>query len=122
MNYSLNRNDFIAKKLGTLKGDKLLDLGCRDMILSKYLIGKFSYIGVDFFSDLKKKNFINYNLEQGLPLIKNVNIITAVDFLEHLENIHFLFKELFLLSNNKIVVALPNCGYYKFRFNFFFFR
>jgi cyclopropane fatty-acyl-phospholipid synthase-like methyltransferase len=120
MNYSLNRNDFIAKKLGTLKGDKLLDLGCRDMILSKYLIGKFNYIGVDFFSDLKKKNFINYNLEQGLPLIKNVNIITAVDVLEHLENIHFLFKELFLLSNNKIVVALPNCGYYKFRFKFFF--
>ena len=57
MNYSLNRNDFIAKKLGTLKGDKLLDLGCRDMILSKYLIGKFNYIGVDFFSNLKKKKF-----------------------------------------------------------------
>jgi cyclopropane fatty-acyl-phospholipid synthase-like methyltransferase len=122
MKISLNRNEFIANKLGFLNGETLLDIGCRDMILKKYLKGKFNYIGLDYKIDVSNsKNFINFNLENDI-LNLNLNkpdIITAIDVLEHLENIHNTFSSLFLLSE-KIVIALPNMGYYKFRIKFLF--
>ena len=37
MKVSLNRTEYVAKKLGKLNGDKILDIGCRDMILKKSL-------------------------------------------------------------------------------------
>jgi cyclopropane fatty-acyl-phospholipid synthase-like methyltransferase len=121
MKISLDRNEFIANKLGFLNKETLLDIGCRDMILKKYLIGKFKYIGIDYQIHLKKsKDFVNCNLENGIPKISNVDIITAIDVLEHLENIHNVFSSLFLLSKKKIIIALPNMGYYKFRIKFFF--
>jgi hypothetical protein len=121
MKASLNRSEFIANKLGFLNGENLMDLGCRDMILKKYLLGKFNYIGLDYeINRVESKNYINHNLENGIPKIKNIDIITAVDVLEHLENIHNIFSSLFLISKKKIIIALPNMGYYKFRINFFF--
>jgi cyclopropane fatty-acyl-phospholipid synthase-like methyltransferase len=121
MKISLNRNEFIANKLGYLNEETLLDIGCRDMILKKYLKGKFKYIGVDYKINLEDSDdFINFNLESGIPKIDKIDIITAVDVLEHLENIHDIFSSLFLLSKKRVVIALPNIGYYKFRLNFFF--
>ena len=121
MKISLNRNEFIANKLGFLNEETLLDIGCRDMILKNYLSGKFNYIGLDYTNNLdQSKNFINHNLENGIPKIDNIDIITAIDVLEHLENIHDTFSSLFLLAKKKIVIALPNMGYYKFRMHFFF--
>ena len=79
------------------------------MILKKYLMGKFKYIGIDYqIKNRESKDFINHNLENGLPEIDKVEIITAVDVLEHLENIHDIFASLFLLSKKKIVIAPKN--------------
>ena len=103
MKISLNRNEFIANKIGFLNGETLLDIGCRDMILKKYLMGKFKYIGIDYkIKNRESKDFINHNLENGLPEIDKVEIITAVDVLEHLENIHDIFASLSLLSKKKL--------------------
>ena len=48
MSFSFNRNKFVAKKLGNLNGEKILDIGCRDKIFKKYLEGNFKYTGIDF--------------------------------------------------------------------------
>lgn len=121
MKISLNRNQFIAKKLGYLNKETLLDIGCRDMILKKYLKGNFNYIGIDYSTTINEnKEILNHNLETGIPKIYNADVITAVDVLEHLENIHEIFSSLFLLSKKIVVIALPNMGYYKFRLSFFF--
>ena len=123
MKFSYNRNEFLAKKLGNLNGDKVLDIGCRDEIFKKYLKGKFEYFGIDYDPDDKtnRENYLNYNLEEGLPnLDHKFNIINALDVLEHLENIHEIFKQLFQKSSETISIALPNMGYYKFRLNFLF--
>ena len=48
MSFSFNRNKFVAKKLGNLNGEKILDIGCRDKIFKKYLEGNFEYTGIDF--------------------------------------------------------------------------
>ena len=119
---SMSRNEFVAKKIKLLNGEKVLDLGCRDAILEKFLEGNFEYTGIDFIP--KNDNnikIINLNLENPVPInIGKFDIITAIDVLEHLENIHDRFLELFNLSNNKVIIALPNMSYYKFRLNFFF--
>jgi len=123
INFSFNRNKFVAKKLGKLNGEKILDIGCRDKIFQTYLEGNYKYTGVDF--DPKKPEnvnttdqIINHNLEKGLPVDFEYDIINALDVLEHVENIHELLNDIFLKSKKKISIALPNMGYYKFRINF----
>ena len=120
MTISLSRTEYVAKKLGKLNGDKVLDIGCREMILKEYLEGNFDYLGLDYIS--KKSNasdFINHNLEKGLPdNLNNIDTIVALDVLEHIENIHDVYKEFFSITNKTVIVALPNMAYYKFRINF----
>jgi hypothetical protein len=120
MKISLDRTEYVAKKLGKHNGDKVLDIGCREMILKEYLEGNFNYLGLDYIS--KKSNapdFINHNLEKGLPdNLNNIDTIVALDVLEHIESIHDVYKEFFSITNKTVVVALPNMAYYKFRLNF----
>ena len=120
MKISLDRTEYVAKKLGKHNGDKVLDIGCREMILKEYLEGNFNYLGLDYIS--KKSNtsdFINHNLEKGIPdNLDNIDIIVALDVLEHIENIHDVYKEFFSITNKTVVVALPNMAYYEFRINF----
>jgi hypothetical protein len=125
MNFSLDRNSFVAKKIGHLNGEVVLDVGCRDKIFKKKLSGNFKYIGIDFIhtynnaANGEEGEFINHNLENGLPIeIQNIDIINALDVLEHIENIHKLFRDFFTKSNKTIIIALPNMAYYKFRLNF----
>ena len=120
MKISLDRTEYVAKKLGKLNGDKVLDIGCREMILKKYLEGNFNYLGLDYISKkLNATDFINHNLEKGIPNnLDNIDIIVALDVLEHIENIHDVYKEFFSITNKTVVVALPNMAYYKFRINF----
>ena len=120
MKISLDRTEYVAKKLGKLNGDKVLDIGCREMILKKYLEGNFNYLGLDYISKkLNATDFINHNLEKGIPNnLDNIDIVVALDVLEHIENIHDVYKEFFSITNKTVVVALPNMAYYKFRINF----
>ena len=72
MSFHLIETKFVAKKLGNLNGEKILDIGCRDKIFEKYLQGKYQYTGIDFdpekpLSTDTSDNKINYDLEKGLP-------------------------------------------------------
>lgn len=116
---TLDRNQFVAKRIGKLNGEKVLDLGCRDKILKKHLIGNFEYFAVDFNPNISNADYINHNLENGLPKeVDKIDIIAAIDVLEHTENIHLILKECFNKAQKIIVIALPNIAYYKFRFFF----
>ena len=105
MSFSLNRNAFVANKIGNLNGEKILDIGCRDKILKKYLIGSYDYTGLDYNPIIavkeKRIDYINHNLEVGMPKNVNYDIITAIDVLEHLENIHDIFEQIFENAKKK---------------------
>ncbi len=117
----LDRNQFVARKLGKLNNQIVLDIGCRDQIFKKSLLGEFKYLGIDYNPKIKSTKFINHNLEKGLPKqLGKIDIINAMDVLEHVENIHNIFNECFKKSDQKVAIALPNMAYYKFRLTFLF--
>ena len=116
----ISRINFASNLINFLKGEIVCDLGCRDQILKKYLKGDFNYIGVDYVNE-NQNNFIKHNLENGLPNFdKDIDIIVCLDVLEHIDNSHRLRDDIFKTAKKKIVIALPNMAYYKFRFNFLF--
>ncbi len=116
----ISRINFASNLINFLKGEIVCDLGCRDQILKKYLKGDFHYIGVDYANE-NQNNFIKHNLENGLPSFdKDIDIIICLDVLEHIDNSHKLRDDIFKTAKKKIVIALPNMAYYKFRFNFLF--
>jgi 2-polyprenyl-3-methyl-5-hydroxy-6-metoxy-1,4-benzoquinol methylase len=118
----LDRNEYITNKLGKLNSQIVLDIGCRDKIFKSYLKGDYKYIGIDYNPKIKDSDFINHNLENGLPKnLGDIDIINAVDVLEHIENIHQITNECFNIAKQKVIIALPNMAYYKFRIGFLFF-
>jgi len=103
MKISTNRNDFVANQLGFLQNETIVDLGCRDQILKRYLKGKYKYIGVDLINVNKKNKTIICNLEKGLPCFKEkVDIVIALDVLEHLDNAHLIRDQLLKICKKKL--------------------
>ena len=89
------------------KKTKVLDVGCYEAPL-RTLIGKQNYTGIDF----SGKPNIKINLEsiKRLPFkAQEFDTVICIEVLEHLENIHEISKELFRVSNNHVLISLPNC-------------
>ncbi len=88
------------------KKNKTLDVGCDDAPLRK-LIGKQNYTGIDFIG----KPDIKINLEaiKKLPFkSEEFNTVICIEVLEHLDNLHEISKDLFRISNNNVLISLPN--------------
>lgn len=107
-----------AYKILSKEFASVLDLGCRDQELKKYLHHTIKYQGIDFeFSD----GVIGHNLEEGIPFDdSSFDVVFALDVLEHLENIHFLIEEIKRVAKKEIIIAIPNLYYYRFRFKYLF--
>lgn len=120
--FSLNRLEFSAELLSDLNGENIIDLGCRGQELKNFLKGSYNYIGVDFNDNVKSSKLLNHNLENGYPNIDvSPDITVCLDVLEHLDNAHQLRNEILKKTKKKIIIALPNMAYYKFRLKFLFF-
>lgn len=105
-----------AVSLSNGKYDSILDIGCRDKILKKFLKKDSKYQGIDF---KDSDEILGHNLENGIPYRDNsFDIVFALDVLEHVENIHFLFKEILRVTNSEAIIALPNIYYWKLRLRF----
>ena len=95
--------------------ESIIDLGSRDQILRKFLPTNIEYTGVDKFY---KKNNLNIDVEQDIPLIKNkYDIVIALDIIEHLNDPINFFNNCKSISNKLIIINIPNAAYYKFRLN-----
>jgi len=104
-----------AVSLQKYKNKTVLDLGCRDKILKKYLKKDVKYQGVDFKMD---EEVVSYNLEEGIPFEDNsFDVVFALDVLEHLENIHQLIDEIKRVAKNEAIIALPNCYHWHYKLN-----
>jgi len=94
-----------------LKGDKILDLGCRDGIFNTKEDQEI--VGVDIVNkELPHYNkFIQHNLDTGLP--KNIgffDMVIAKDILEHLYKPIDLLKEIhsIMIEDGILMVKVPD--------------
>lgn len=115
----LRKSDRFIKAVKMISDNQyrtILDIGCRDKILKKYLNENVIYQGIDF---EESHEVIAYNLEEGIPFPDNsFDVVFALDVLEHVENIHFLFSEILRVTKKEAIVALPNMSYWKFRLRY----
>jgi SAM-dependent methyltransferase len=96
----------------------ILDVGCRSGNL-KHVLGERSvrvrYLGLD----LSPPADVIANLEKGLPFSdKTLDVVVALDVLEHTDNIHEAFDELCRIARKFVVITLPNIYELKGRIKF----
>jgi SAM-dependent methyltransferase len=92
----------------------VLDVGCRDAILKQYLPKTLSYTGADIFPGPG----VDYicNLEKGLPFEDGTyDTVTALDVLEHTDDIWHSFEELVRVARKHVVIVFPNMYHWSFR-------
>lgn len=96
----------------------VLDLGCGDGKLRDDLPKGIQYQGLDL---REGKGIISHNLEKGIPFgDKSSDVIFALEVLEHLENIHFVFEEMLRVARNEMIISLPNMFHWSHRLRYFF--
>ena len=98
------------------KEGSLLDIGARDRILSRYLDNKkIKYAS----ADLGEGHDYQLNLEQNIPIKdREFDYVSALDVLEHVENIHLALSELARITRRTLFIALPNMATLPRRWNF----
>jgi len=95
----------------------VLDVGCRDAILKKFLRADVSYSGLDLFPGPEVDHV--GNAEEGLPFPDGAfDAVVALDLLEHTNNIWFVYDELMRVARHQVIVLLPNAYHWFFRLQY----
>lgn len=118
-----------SKTISLIKENStVLDLGCNDGELIKYLNKKKNckVTGVEKENKNNKKNIILFDLDQGLPKINydKYDYIIMLDVIEHLNNPETFLKELYkkIKFNKKvrIILSTPNIAFFIIRLSLLF--
>jgi hypothetical protein len=111
-----NRYQHAANQIGP-DVSTLLDVGCRDAIFRKFIREDIRYYGIDIIAGDNVDQVCN--LEKGLPFEdKKFDVVTALDVLEHTDNIWFSFDELARVARNKLMLIFPNQYHWSLRLQF----
>jgi methionine biosynthesis protein MetW len=120
----MNRLDFIKISEWIEPNSKVLDLGCADGALLKYLHAEKMTTGygieitpANIEKGIKNKiNIIQMNLEDGLSVFDNQFFDTVIlsQTLQAMVNIEKIMDEMKRVAKN-IIVSFPNFGYWKNR-------
>jgi len=95
----------------------VLDIGCRDGILRKYLPGDMCYTGLDLSPGPNVTKV--FNVEQGLPFADaSFDAVVALDVLEHIDNVWFAFDEMVRVARGQVILVLPNSYHFRERLRF----
>ncbi len=95
----------------------VLDIGCRDGILRKYLPAELRYAGVDLSPGPNVTKV--FNVEQGIPFADaSFDTVVALDVLEHIDNVWFAFDEMVRVARRQVILVLPNFYHFRERLRF----
>lgn len=103
------RIKFVADKIGWLAGQTILDIGCQDCLLKKYL--NLDYTGIDLIKT--KKCVIKGDIER-IKINKKYDIVLCLETLEHLKDPVAVMNKIKSIANKYIVISVPNEPYYTF--------
>lgn len=100
------RAKFIADRFSEFLKGKILDVGCWEKDLQKFLPAGAAYVGVD----IAGKPDIKLDLEkEKLPFADGeFDCVVCSDVLEHLDNLHEVYAELMRVSGKFVIISLPN--------------
>ncbi len=119
--YFGDKYSFIQNKRITASS-KLLDIGCRDNILKKYISPHVEYLGIDLFQNNHNGVNIVTNIENGIPCEdKSFDYIVAFDIFEHVNDFQATFSETLkkLKDDGVLIMQIPNMGFLKYRVDYF---
>lgn len=97
-------------------GDYVLDIGCRDGGLKKYLPDGIIYKGMDIAEEFKSDDIIIGDAGLGIPFDDNhFDFVFAVEVCEHATNPYNIFREAYrvLKPRGKFIVSVPNPYHFK---------
>jgi SAM-dependent methyltransferase len=96
----------------------VLDVGCRQRALRRFLLADDVYVGADIARTTEKLEVLA-NVERGLPFANlSFDVVVALDVLEHLDSMERGLLELFRVARRKLVITLPNIAHVLFRLRF----
>jgi len=112
----LSKFEEVARRLAP-DARSVLDIGCRDGALRKYLPREVSYAGVDLSPGPNVTRVCN--LEQGIPFAdSSFDAVVALDVLEHIDNVWFAFDEMVRVARRQVMLVLPNSYHFRERLRF----
>jgi SAM-dependent methyltransferase len=116
----MGRLDLAAQIVGRPReGASVLDVGCREALLSDLLPPSVAYYGCDLVAD--RRGRVKYVGDfSSLEFDRTFDIVVALDVLEHLESPSKAFDSLVSLASQRVIVSLPNCYDLKSRRRFAF--
>lgn len=110
-----SRYQFAAKMFGNYLRESVLDVGSSHNYLKNYILTDTKYVSVDIVG----KPTYNIDLEKdALSQFEDNSFTTVIccDVLEHLDNLHQVFDEICRVSNQFVIISLPNNWlHFKFR-------
>jgi SAM-dependent methyltransferase len=97
---------YIADKYAPILNHRVLDVGCDQRFLARWLPVGSEYVGID----LAPPADICLNLEtQPIPFTaQSFDTVVCTDVLEHLDRIHDVFDQLCRIAKSHLIVSLPN--------------
>jgi len=100
------RSQYCAEKYSDYLQGNVLDVGCWERDLKKYLRPEVQYTGIDVAGDYD----VQVDLEKGvIPYSDNeFDCVVCTDVLEHLDSLHAVFAELVRVTNKYVIISLPN--------------
>lgn len=119
---ALNKFETVSVLLeaaGVNSGATLLDVGCRGCELRSYLPAGVQYAGLDLFQNADGTVDHVLDVEKGLPFAdQSFDFVVALDLVEHLDDFAGGLGELARVTRRRLLVALPNLGFFTFRLEF----
>lgn len=100
-------------------GARLLDVGCRDGVLKRYLPAEIAWVGADLFQNEAGSVTHVGDLTAGLPVDdRSFDIVTALDVIEHTDDMLASLAECWRIADKALIVALPNMAHLVHRLRF----
>lgn len=115
-----SRIDFVAGLIndGAIQGHSVCDLGSRDEVLKHMISKDIKYLGVDIYP--VKDNTIFSDIQKRIETEEQFDIVTAIDVLEHTDNIEKAISEMLRICSGTFVINLPNEIFLLYRIRLFF--
>lgn len=100
-----NRVKWLAKKINKLNGETILDIGCQESLLKKYINKNFLYTGIDI---IKNKDYIIKGDIEKSNIKEKYDIVVCSEVLDHLKDPVATINKIKNIAKKYILISIPH--------------